>query len=371
MSYDLRIWSTHEPRLDDLVGASDGSQPVEQGRGWLINATGPLRVEPEDVPREIAETLPGIAYLVELTLEPIGAPASALAKLRSLAKKIASAGHGVVEDPQSGSMTLGTRVQRLSALGATDDATLLTMGFWYEAGVLSNADGVPELLQVLMRHLPEALPARYGEYEPPQFRLDRNGLSHLEAFMRQHWRALAVYYPSAPVAHLEVSVPETIGPSQRGYRSGRLVIDIDADAIAQPGWQAQIAHAWRAIVRLAQPYYSDVRQLRYYKRGRGRYWVTSVTERHPICSWWWSGIPTGSTYAIALGNPYLDLWSDFVVGSEKVDAISIRTASDWGVGASPLLVPNVPVSIRQVQPEFTFNSNRAYPDTWPFASPRI
>jgi len=236
---------------------------------------------------------------------------------------------------------------------------------------LSNADGVTELLQVLSRHLPEALPVRYGEYEPPQFRLERDGRSHLEKFMRQHWRGLAVYYPSAPVAHLHVSMPETIGPSPQGYRSGRLVIDIDADAIAQPGWQAQVARAWHALVRLVQPYYSDVRHLRHFKRERGRYWVTSETERHPICSWWWSGIPTGSVYAVALGEPYVDLWPDFVVGSEKIGAASVRTALDWRVVAPPLSVPNVPVSIRQVRPEYNINSNRAYPDTWPFASPRI
>ena len=283
MSYDIRIWTTRPPEVREPADGSDASLPVAQGRGWLINAGAPLLVQPEDVPEQIAEALPGIAHLVELTLEPWDAPASALAKLRALAKRIATAGHGVVEDPQAGSMTLGSRVQRLSSLGTSDDAALISMGFWYESGPLSDPDTAPELLDVLSRHLREALPVRYGEFEPPQFRLERDGRSHLDGFMRQHLREFAVYYPSAPVAHLHISVPQSIGPSRQGYRSGRLVIDIDTAAISQPGWQAEVAKAWRELVQFVQPFYSDVRCLRHYSRERGRYWVTSETERHPIC----------------------------------------------------------------------------------------
>lgn len=370
MSYDIRIWSSQLPDIEELA-ATDASLPIAQGRSWLINASGPTLVEPEDVPQGIAEALPGIRHLVELTLEPIGAPAAALAKLRSLAKRIATAGHGAIEDPQTGLITLGSRVERLSALGASEDATLLSMHFWYDTGALTSADTVPEFLDLLSQHLPEALPARYGEYEPPQFRLQRDGRGHLDAFMRQHWRRFVVYYPSPPVAHLHLSLPETIGPSRQGYRCGHLAVEIDVDAVSQPGWHLQVIQAWHALIRLVQPFYSDVRQLRHYSRTRGRYWVTSTTERHPICSWWWSGVPTGSVYAVAIGAPYLRLWPEFATGSRHVGSVALRTTSDWRNAAPPLSLPDIPVPIKQIQPEYGINTSRVYPETWPFAPPRV
>lgn len=370
MSYDLRIWTTLPPEAGCPTKTLRESGPLAQGRGWLINAHVSARVEPEDIPEHVAQALPGIAHLVELSLEPIGAPASALTKLRTLAKAFATAAHGVIEDPQAGTVALGTRVQRLSSLGASDDSTLLSMGFWYESGPMTNPEAATALLNVLSRYLPEAVPARYGDCEPPQFRLSRDGRPHLDAFLRQHWRDFCVYYPTAPVADLHISQPEPIGPSRAGYRSGRVSIDIDVAAMAQPGWQTAVSLAWRELVRFIQPFYSDVRHVHHYTRLRGRYWVKSDTESHPVCSWWWTGIPSGPAYAIALGEPYLNLWPEFLTDSLRIGSCVVRSTADWRTGAPTLSFPDAPISIRQVQPEYRINRDRVYPAIWPFASPR-
>ena len=165
MSYDLRIWTTLEPKPGELAGAPDVPRTVAEGRGWLVNASQTLHVSAEDIPEEIANALPGIAYLIELNLEPADAPASARAKLGRLAKQLATACHGVVEDPQADSLTLGTRVRRLSALGKSEEATILKMGFWYESGPMTSDAAAADLLDLLSRYLPEVVPVRYGEFE--------------------------------------------------------------------------------------------------------------------------------------------------------------------------------------------------------------
>jgi hypothetical protein len=370
MSYDIRIWTTLEPKNQNLVEAGHSPKTVAEGRGWLVNSSGSMQVADEDVPLEIANALPGIAYRVELNLEPYDAPALGRTKLLRLAKQIATECHGVVEDPQQDSMTLGTRVRRLSPLGSSDEATLLSMGFWYESGSMTRPDAAGNLLDVLSQHLPEAIPQRYGEFEPPQFRIQREGRKHLVAFMRQHWCETAVYYPAAPVAHFHISQPEEIGPSPRGYRSGRLCIDVDVDALEQPGWHLALTRAWRELVRFVQPFYADVRHLKHYERARGRYWIASTTDHHPICSWWWSGVPTGSVYAVALGDPYIELWPEFGISAERIDTVLGRMALDWRAGAPSLKQPTVPPSIEQPQPEFHINPDRRYPAVWPFAAPR-
>src|SRR4030095_138100 len=117
MGSDIRIWTTLEPKPPGLAGTWDAPRTVAEGRGWLVNASATAHVAAEDIPEEIANALPGISYLIELNLEPFDAPASARMKLRRIAKQIATVCHGVVEDPQADTMTLGTRVQRLSPLG--------------------------------------------------------------------------------------------------------------------------------------------------------------------------------------------------------------------------------------------------------------
>jgi len=370
MSYDLRIWTTLEPKPGELAGAPDVPRTVAEGRGWLVNASQTLHVSAEDIPEEIANALPGIAYLIELNLEPADAPASARAKLGRLAKQLATACHGVVEDPQADSLTLGTRVRRLSALGKSEEATILKMGFWYESGPMTSDAAAADLLDLLSRYLPEAVPARYGEFEPPQFRLDRDGRPALTKFMRQHWREMAVYYPSPPVAHVHLSHPEKIGPSPRGYRSGHFTIEIDLDALQQPGWRVAVTRAWRELVRFVQPFYADIRHLQHYTRARGRYWIATTTEHHPVCSWWWSGVPAGAVYAMALGKPYIDLWPEFGGAAERLGSAMVQMAADWQAGAPALKQTTIPPRIRQPRPEFSFDPDRKYPAEWPFAPPR-
>jgi len=370
VSYDLRIWTTLQPKPGELAGAWEAPRAVAEGRGWLVNASAAAQVAAEDIPEEIAHALPGIAYLIELNLEPFDAPALAHTQLRKIAKQIATACHGVIEDPQAESMTLGTRVRRLAPLGRSDEATLLKMGFWYESGPMTSAEAAGDLLDLLSRYLPEAVPARYGEFEPPQFRLDRDGRTALTKFMRQHWHEMAVYYPSPPVAHVQISHPEKIGPSPHGYRSGHVAIDVDLDALQQPGWRVALTRAWRELVRFVQPLYADVRHLQRYTRARGRYWIRPTTEQHPICSWWWTGVPAGSVYAMAIGKPYIDLWPEFGATAEQLGSVLAQIALDWRAGAPALTPPTIPPRIRQPQPEFNINSNRKYPAEWPFAPPR-
>jgi hypothetical protein len=369
MSYDIRTWTPLEPTPARLRGAWEAARTVE-GRDWLISASATAQVAVEDIPEQIANALPGISYVIELHLEPFDAPASARTRLRQIAKQIATACHGAVEDPQADTVTLGTRVQRLAPLGTSDEATLLKMGFWYESGPMTTPAAAGDLLDVLSLHLPEAVPARYGEFEPPQFRLDRDGLPHLTKFMHQHWHEMAVYYPSRPVAHMQISHPEKIGPSPMGYRSGHLSIDIDLDALRQPGWRTALTRAWRGLLQFVQPFYADVRHLKHYTRARGRYWVAPKTEHHPICSWWWSGVPAGSVYAIALGKPYIDLWPEFGAAAERLGSVFTQTAPDWQAGAPTLGQLTIPPRMGQPGPEFNINPDRKYPPEWPFAPPR-
>jgi hypothetical protein len=371
MSYDLRIWTTLPPKLGDLRLATTHEQPRPRA-GWDLHIGEAAAVEPEDVPEEIAEALPGVAFVVDVSLQPINAPRAGQQALRKIATAIAREAHGAIEDPQAGEVTLGKGVRRYTALPADDDASLLSMCFWFASGPLIEPAGAPGLLDVLSTCLPEAVPARYGKFEPPANRLAALGRDHLVAFMQQNWHDGGVYYPSPPVAHFHLSIPQQVGATRMGYRSGLLAIDVAAGALAQPGWQAAVLRLWRELVRFVQPFYSDVRHLHHYTRARGRHWYNARTDRHPVCSWWWSGIPVaGPVCAQALGEPYIGLWPTFATAAERIGACLTHAAPSWLPDAPALEIQPPPIEVQQVAPEYRPSGReRQYPVAWPFGPAR-
>src|SRR5437660_256320 len=116
MSYDLNIWSVRPFEPAYLKERRKWKQPSDNfwcwpGKDWQIALSGSSRVEPEDMPEEVAGILPGIRWLTELNLEG-DAPDSALALARKVAREIAKAAHGVVEDPQEDAIITPAGVKR-------------------------------------------------------------------------------------------------------------------------------------------------------------------------------------------------------------------------------------------------------------------
>jgi hypothetical protein len=92
MAYNIRVWSR-----ENLPEEENGT--VDQGTGWLLDVTsrpcGPddLRHAPNDMPFEPR-------FVIEISLEPVGAPPAAYAAFETRIKAIAKRVSGVIEDPQ-------------------------------------------------------------------------------------------------------------------------------------------------------------------------------------------------------------------------------------------------------------------------------
>ena len=64
--------------------------------------------------------------------------------------------------------------------------SVLSFSWWFLDDVMLNEKGRLSFLTLLEKWLPEALPKRYGEYEPPQHLFAKTGVKHLERFMGRH-----------------------------------------------------------------------------------------------------------------------------------------------------------------------------------------
>lgn len=380
MSYDLQIWSARPVNLPEALpepGTWRHSDRLwtRKGRGWQVLVGPSDRVLPEDIPEEVNMTLPGIAFLTELNLSPVTAKASAKRLLVRVAKAFAKAAHGAVFDPQTDTITTANGVARLMPLGSSESASVIALSWWFTSGQLIEGN-LAELVTVLEGSLPEALPRRYGPYEPPQHVYADTGRDHFLSFFRTESRTglgIVVWYPHPPIADVSLSIPPDVGGSRLGFRCGRLTIEIDEDAIAQPGWMLALQRAWRRVSLAVQPFYGDVRRFSGFIRRRGRYWSGAQTEHHPVCSWWWAGIPNGPVRAATIGDPYRKLWPSFCEKAETESGLCFVSSRDWRSDEDVLVeIGSAPCEIAQPAPEAQSpNSQREYPKTWPFGSPRI
>ena len=129
---------------------------------------------------------------------------------------------------------------------ADENASLIALSWWFTKGPLVEGNRYDLFLDILEAELPEAMPRRYGTFEPPQYVFAEAGRSHFLAFLAEHTRGLGiVWYPTAPVANVFLQIPDPVGASKRGFRSARLEITIDADALRQTGWQTALQRFWR------------------------------------------------------------------------------------------------------------------------------
>ena len=252
MSYDLQIWSVRPAPSSDVLPKpttwiADGQLWMHERRDWQVVVGPSVKVLPEDVPETVAQALPGIGYLTELNLSPIDAPQTARKFISRSAAAIAKAIHGVVFDPQADQVTLPSGIKRFPRPGASESASVISMAWWFIEGQAARGEFGP-LLDVLKAQLPEGLPRRCGSFEPPEHVFAETGREHFLTFLSEHLKGqIVVWYPSAPVAHVHLGLPENIGASKRGFRSAYFTLDIDAEVLSQAGWQTALKHLWHSL----------------------------------------------------------------------------------------------------------------------------
>ena len=363
MSYDIEVFSTEKP----IAPAS------EEGRGWQIAVDGPLNVEAEDIPAQVRTILPGLRFLTQFHLEG-NATSSAQKKLLTMARGVARIARGIVVDQQQGTVETPRGVQRLEIEPEWKGDGLLQLS-WFVEDVAPLSRALPtEMLDVFQRTIPEVLPRRYGLWEPPQFKLATDGIDHLRQFLDQNLRDNIVWYCHKPCRYIFKSIPERVGATPRGFRCGRLTLDVDGKAAGDRAWRMELTRLWLTIADLILPFYAEIRM-----------------GECPTKSWWWNGIPTASPAALLIGKPYAELWPDFVSAARSsprgmhyleqfveapADGAENRIPSPPGGIAQPpeparqtIFDPSKPEDMAAMRAAMFQPHKTPYPEVWPFEGP--
>jgi hypothetical protein len=230
------------------------------------------------------------------------------------------------------------------------------------------------MLDVFQRTIPEVLPRRYGLWEPPQFKLATDGIDHLRQFLDQNLRDNIVWYCHKPCRYIFKSIPERVGATPRGFRCGRLTLDVDGQAAGDRAWRMELTRLWLTIADLILPFYAEIRM-----------------GECPTKSWWWNGIPTASPAALLIGKPYAELWPDFVSAARSsprgmhyleqfveapADGAENRIPSPPGGIAQPpeparrtIFDPSKPEDMAAMRAAMFQPHKTPYPEVWPFEDP--
>lgn len=370
MSYDLRVWVCEA----GAARKACADLPPASGRGWQVAVGAVDEVDLEDIPRAVQEALPGIVAVIDLHLEPLGAPQRAYSTLLKTARRLARVAHGVLEDPQAETLETPRGIHRFKPGRKDKNALSLELSWWFTEPIVARQSGLETFLGALRRYLPEALPRRYGLYEPPQHKFEDTGLEHFTQFLLEHLRDPLgiVWYPRRPVVGLSLRANDRWGPTKKGFRANYLSISLESSVLERPGWFTQIQRFWREIPRLLRPFYGEARFLQPWSCLQD---LRDGVERHPIAGPWFAGIPSKLATALVLGPEYAPLWERaMAVGERSGEHVFVELDEPW-TPASRLepkagLVPSEIAQQGSAYGEVGAGQKfeRTYPERWPLGS---
>lgn len=188
MSYDLAVFGTRSLSLGevaDVIRDTQGLDVAAHDRGdtglvavrgrqqsYCFTVAGPFGVEPEDVPEEITAVLLGATHMYTIMVE--GSAPAAIPHAVRFARRLARAVEGAVQDQQTGEVWArgASRKALRPARAALIDIVEIR---WYALRRKMPPDMAARYLAISRRHLPEALPRRFGSFEPFQHHLETSG----------------------------------------------------------------------------------------------------------------------------------------------------------------------------------------------------
>jgi hypothetical protein len=347
VSYDLTIATRTRPKPDsiDAFATAAGAEIRTVGAfkpgsnvlitfgggdgvgGRTIDVDGPAAVEIDDLPDELAGVVPKARWLAEVHV-PAGSDAETHALALRFAIHLARDGDGAVFDPQEDRIAWPSGVTP-RARGSTEERIRAIDLEWIVPTSKLPADAGRRWVEVATERFPPCAPVRFGRYEPPQGRLDRDGVEGFEAL----WAEQAAdpiggsFFWTARDGGLSGGVffadhRTDFRPARVGSVT-RISASIDARPIHRDPARCEALVAFFAAV--ADEFGAAVGAV-YVTRDvimrRGRVSYDGQSESGPFPrARWWAGLPALPTWLAWFGEPYRDLLAGFV--------------SAWAVPAPP------------------------------------
>lgn len=278
MSYEISIWTRKSPKVAD--------KEVEFKNG-LFYYEGSVEVEPEDIPECISLSFEGIKWLTKLYIEPYPRDEKIIKKANRIAKRIAKRGDGIVLDAQGGK-TMDKVVVPSKQAEPYEEARCAYLNV-YSLPDFAFAEKGKEILDLFNEYLPEALPCRYGQFEPPKYKYQNGGSKKFLEFWKREPEF--VWYTTQPVVGVFVQDTYSAGGSGiRKWKCNCISIEFYETMLQEQTWRIRLVELLNKLMVLLDGFYGEI-----------------VRGEPETKASFWEGIPSRRGEVFAIGQPYLEL----------------------------------------------------------------
>jgi len=352
-----------------------------EGRDWFADIWGPSPMSWEDAPPEAVALLAGISWHVEISLEE--GSAAGLNKVMRAVRTVAKAGRGVIADETTVWRPGSTRRTRWSipVSPLKSEAERLTMIWWTLDPSVYTPAGATAFVQTLDQVLSEAVPVRWGDFEPLPFSLERDGLTGLAEYIVRAVNQLVLTKVRPPFSELVIHRASFLQLGRGPVVPVALRIEVGGSILNQLGWGRELAVAFEEISRLLRPFYAEARLVpnrEWVERPGGEVDWTASRDSDvgppPVSDWDWNGFPRVAPMAMVIGPPYTAYWD--VGGGTLLDGLIFYSGESWPqpppggvpVAAEGLLQEFDPYSVWTDRSLSGAHPQRP-PSIWPFDLP--
>ena len=210
---------------------------------------------------------------------------------------------------------------------------MLTLSVWF--GCDKNfTDLYGDIISLLEKEMPFALPSRYGKEMPPECEYaDKN--SFIE-FLKD--TPAPVWYAKKPITHVHVNDANRAEAKRAGLRVNRISIRMPDALYEVEEWKFALRRLLKSLTLTVGGFFGQI------CRGESG-----------VVSWWWQGVPLELGVACTFGEPYYSLIPDC---AEK----GIKLAENVAYFEEPC-GPYVPTELVSMPKKKLFGGKeRLYPD---------
>jgi hypothetical protein len=313
MSYDLAVYAPRaldEAELRALVEASNGLDIDRAGPGALtvvrgvrrrysFTVDGPERVEAEDVPSDVAEVVLGARHVYSILVE--GSTQTEIPHAVRFARRLAQTLDGAVADLQLDEVWSRSRTRTVQKPARQERVSTVHVR-WYCLREAVDGNLADRYITTVQRLLPEALPRRFGEYEPLQGTYDDGGAS---GFAQAWTDATSSLYFSASGPCVDGSLDP--GPGVRfPDRFWSMSLTLLAEPLRQAAWRDALRHLFVTFADVLPAFYAQAQVTAGWIWSGRSLGADSQTEsrRTPVQRRVWMGLPPTPVWWTWLGRPF-------------------------------------------------------------------
>jgi hypothetical protein len=327
MSYDLEIGTHRQPHRAQVeawaaeqgLGVDGSAEPGaltieragKRGHDHVCTVDGPYPAEPEDFAEEIAAACLAPKWMVQISV-PYSSPQVNFSRARSLARHIAEQNEGAAFDPQEDRL-LWPRGRPKRVPKVADEVTS-RIGLEWFLPPDRWPDAAQMLIGIVARRCPEALPTRFGQYEPLPHRFDLDKANEFVRFLLDNDDGDAFWHARSPSFGGSCFAPhaEKWAPADDDHlRIGHIELDFDGRVLgADARWREAIVDLFVAAATQFGAFYAAAQVEPGWQVTRNnRLFATAATlpGEHFLRGRLWQGLPPVPVWLSWFGPAYKDL----------------------------------------------------------------